>query len=58
MGWAIRKIASLMTIKLSFEAREEGIFSTLKTKIKSNELLYLYDGVTYSTGLNKSEVVS
>ena len=47
-----------MKIELSFEAREEGIFSTLKTKIKSNELLYLYDGVTYSTGLNKSEVVS
>ena len=43
MGWALRKIAGLMTVQLSLEAQEDGIISTLKTRIKSNKVLNLYE---------------
>ena len=56
MGWALRKIAGLMTVQLSLEAQEDGIISTLKTRIKSNKVLNLYEGVTHTTGLKASEV--
>ena len=56
MGWATRNIAALMTVNLEVEARDEGMFTSLKTKLKNTDNLLLYSGVTKTKGLSDDEV--
>ena len=56
MGWATRNVAALMTVNLEVEARDEGMFTSLKTKLKNTDNLLLYSGVTKTKGLSDDEV--
>ena len=56
MGWTTRKVAGMMTVNLEVEAREEGMFTALKTKLKNTDNLLLYNGVTKTKGLSDDEV--
>ena len=58
MGWATRNVAALMTVNLEVEARDEGMFTSLKTKLKNTDNLLLYSGVTKTKGLSDDEVSS
>merc|ERR1712241_33891 len=57
MGWTTRKVAGMMTVNLEVEARDEGLFTSLKTKLKNTDTLLLYSGVTKTTGLSDDEAV-
>merc|ERR1712235_39407 len=57
MGWATRNVAALMTVNLEVEARDEGMFTSLKTKLKNTDNLLLYSGVTKTKGLSDDEDV-
>ena len=56
MGWTTRKVAGMMTVNLEVEARDEGMFTSLKTKLKNTDNLLLYNGVTKTKGLSDDEV--
>ena len=56
MGWTTRKVAGMMTVNLEVEARDEGMHTSLKTKLKNTDTLLLYNGVTKTTGLSDDEV--
>ena len=56
MGWTTRKVAGMMTVNLEVEARDEGMFTSLKTKLKNTDNLLLYSGVTKTKGLSDDEV--
>ena len=47
-----------MTVNLEVEARDEGMFTSLKTKLKNTDNLLLYNGVTKTKGLSDDEVGS
>ena len=51
-GWIARKIASLITFKLEIEAQDEGLFTSLQTKLRSIDQLLLYSGVTKPNKVN------
>merc|ERR1711868_22994 len=57
MGWATRNVAALMTVNLEVEARDDGMFTSLKTKLKNTDNLLLYSGVTKTKGLSDDEDV-
>merc|ERR1711953_1337214 len=57
MGWTTRKVAGMMTVNLEVEARDNGMFTSLKTKLKNTDTLLLYDGVTKTKGLSDDEDV-
>merc|ERR1711931_569961 len=57
MGWTTRKVAGMMTVNLEVEARDEGLFTSLKTKLKNTDTLLLYSGVTKTKGLSDDEDV-
>merc|ERR1711893_539006 len=46
-----------MTGNLEVEARDEGMFTSLKTKLKNTDNLLLYSGVTKTKGLSDDEDV-
>merc|ERR1711935_592892 len=57
MGWTTRKVAGMMTVNLEVEARDKGMFTSLKTKLKNTDNLLLYSGVTKTKGLSDDEDV-
>ena len=58
MGWTVRKVAGMMDVFLDIEAKDEGLFTSLKTKLKNTDNLLLYSGVTKTKGLSDDEVRS
>ena len=56
MGWTVRKVAGMMDVFLDIEAKDEGLFTSLKTKLKNTDNLLLYSGVTKTKGLSDDEV--
>merc|ERR1712126_677435 len=57
MGWTVRKVAGMMDVFLDIEAKDEGLFTSLKTKLKNTDNLLLYSGVTKTKGLSDDEDV-
>ena len=59
LPWPIRKIVGIMDITLIIEARQDGLFISVKTKIKNFENLINYTGVSHLNGLaSDNEVCS
>ena len=56
MGWATRKVAGMMTVIMEMEARDEGMHTSLRTKLKNTDTLLLYNGITKTTGVSDDEV--
>ena len=56
MGWTVRKVAGMMDVFLDIEAKDDGLFTSLKTKLKNTDNLLLYSGVTKTKGLSDDEV--
>merc|ERR1712142_35964 len=57
MGWTVRKVAGMMDVFLDIEARDDGLYTSLKTKLKNTDNLLLYSGVTKTKGLSDDEDV-
>jgi len=57
MGWTTRKVAGMMDVYLDIEAKDDGLATSLKTKLKNTDNLLLYSGVTKTKGLSDDEDV-
>merc|ERR1719153_848436 len=57
IGWMTRKMANVMAVHLEVEARIDGIFMLVKTKIRNQEVWLLYDQVNKRKGLTNDEDV-
>merc|ERR1711990_20936 len=56
MGWTSRKAAGLMNVDLDIEARDNGMFTSFKTTLKSAENVLLFEGITKTKGFADEDV--
>ena len=56
MSWTHRKMTSFVPVHMTVEAQHDGVLMILKTKLKSDEFLLKYDGVTKIKSPESNEV--
>ena len=56
ISWPVRKVAGMMNVTMEIDARDDGLFVAVKTKLKNSEVLILYNGISHDKGLDGEDI--